>query len=152
SNVMLWIACAGGTAFMLGVIALVCFLVFPWEKIVVYVVTLAITVPISTAFLVASMFIASSILGGLDFGEPKIAIPKAAMLIVLVNLCGLIPVARFFLPALVWIFGLMLLFDLDMFEALFLGFVNWVLNFLVSLLLLTVLLQALLKGNIELPS
>src|SRR5262249_16913348 len=106
SNAWIWMVGIGGTVAMIGVIGLILFATLGWERVVIEAISLAITIPISTIFLVISMLIANSVLGGLDFGEPKIAIPKAAILLLLVNLAGRVPLpAGYFLPSLFWIFG-----------------------------------------------
>ena len=92
--------------------------------------------------LVVSMIIASSIGGGIEFGEVHIVIPKALGLLFVANLVGLIPFVGWFLALIVWVGGLMSLFRLDFHETRILVAVNWVLNWLVRLALLQMFFAA----------
>ena len=105
-----------------------------------------VMLPISTGILVLSMVISSRVAGGIDFGEARVVIPKAFVLLVAVNLINLVPLGFVFaLPG--WLIGLMVLFRLDLREARTLSGVNWTLNTLVRLLLLAGILSALLHGG-----
>ena len=106
-----------------------------------------VMLPISTGILVLSMVISSRLAGGIDFGEARVVVPKAFVLLVAVNLIGLLPLGFVFaLP--VWLVGLMAFFRLDLREARTLSGVNWVLNTVVNLFLLAAILSALLHGGL----
>jgi|SRR5579875_1735396 phage FluMu protein Com len=109
--------------------------------LLVYSVILAVMIPISTVILILSMFISSWLGGGIEFGEAHVVIPKAAVLLLVVNLIGLLPLGGF-LAAPVWLFGLMLLFRLELWEARLLVFVNWGLNFLVRMAVFAAIMAA----------
>jgi hypothetical protein len=120
------------------------------EDAIFFGIELAIMTPVSMVILVISMLLASTIAGGISFGEIHTAIPKAALLILAVNLVTLIPFGIFFtLP--IWVVGAMYAFDLDFWEARFLIAVNWMLNFGFKLVMLHVLLSMILhgKGDVE---
>jgi hypothetical protein len=89
---------------------------------------LVISIPISTVILVISMVLSSAIAGGIEFGEIQVVIPKAMGLLIVVNLVSMIPFMGWVLTFPVWVFGLMFLFHLDIWEARFLFFINWLLN------------------------
>jgi hypothetical protein len=106
---------------------------------------LAIMLPISTVILLASMIIST---GGFDFGDPRTALLKVPALLIVVNLvnllafpCGIV----FAFP--LWLFGLMWLFDLDLWEAKFLLLINFILNSLVRYFFLGLILTALMHGG-----
>ena len=84
--------------------------------------------------LIISMIIASQLSGGMDFGPIQHVAPKAAGLLLAVNVvnfltCGIL------LAGLVWLFGLMILFQLEYREARMLARINWGMNLLWKLLL-----------------
>jgi hypothetical protein len=106
-----------------------------------YLIALVIMLPVSTAILVLSMFVASAVGGGIEFGEARVAIPKAAALLFVVNMiyvssCGAMGYV-FALP--VWLVGLMTLFRLDLWESRLLVSINWILNSVVCWALLSAL-------------
>jgi hypothetical protein len=111
-----------------------------------FFIILLIMVPISTVILIVSMFISSALGGGIDFGDARVAIPKAVALILLVNTVGLTCAARsgyagFFMTGPIWLFGLMGLFRLDIWEARLLVTINWGLNFLARWVVMGVVLS-----------
>jgi hypothetical protein len=96
-----------------------------------YVLAMVVLLPVSTAILILSMFISSAAGGGIDFGDARIVIPKAAALLFVINTINLSPCgpmgAALTFP--IWLFGLMSLFKLDLWETRMLFLVNWILNF-----------------------
>jgi hypothetical protein len=109
-----------------------------------YFIVLLILLPISMGILVLSMFITSAIGGGIDFGDARIAIPKAAVLLLVINIVSLSPLrlagSLFTLP--IWIIGLMGLFRLDWFETRIVLAVNWILNSIVRFVVIGALVSA----------
>ena len=103
-------------------------------------IAMAILVPISVVILIVSMFASSALAGGIDFGEAQVVIPKAVGLLLVINLISLIPFG-FFLALPIWLFGLMALFHLDLWEARFLISINWILNMLAKIFLLALILS-----------
>ncbi len=110
-------------------------------ELLVYSVIFAIMIPLSTVILILSMFISSWMGGGIDFGEAHVVIPKAAGLLLIVNLIGLLPFGGF-LAFPIWLVGLMYLFSLDLWETRILMAVNWGLNFLARMLVFTAIVAA----------
>lgn len=101
-----------------------------------------IMLPISTAILILAMFISSALGGGIEFGDARVVIPKAAALLLVVNLIGLVP-CGLVIAFPVWAFGLMKLFHLDLWETRILLIVNWTLNFLAQMAVIFVVMAAL---------
>jgi hypothetical protein len=125
---LLWLISVGGFALLAGLIALPAIYKGYGALVLLYSVIIIVMVPISTVILVASMYISSALGGGIDFGEARTTIPKAAGLLLVVNSISLLPFGRF-LAAPIWWGGLMALFRLDWWETRMLVFVNWALNF-----------------------
>jgi hypothetical protein len=98
---------------------------------------------ISTVILVLSMFISSAIVGGMEFGEAQIVIPKAFALLCVVNLIGLMPCVGWIIALPIWLIGCMLVFRLELWEARVLVAVNWILNALVKMFVFAVVVSAL---------
>jgi hypothetical protein len=126
--------------------------------VAVYGIALAILVPASLLILILSMFISSAIAGGIDFGEVHIVIPKALLLLLIVDTVAAFPVesrvASLLLSAatlVIWLVGLMYFFNLDFSEARILVGVNWVLNFLVHWLIFMAILSVIMRGGPALP-
>jgi hypothetical protein len=109
---------------------------------VLIALTLVFSMPVSIVILVASMFISSSIMGGIDYGDARVAIPKALILLIIVNLVYCIPCAGPFMAAPVWLLGAMVLFKLDLWEARLLIGVNWILNAICQWLLISTLVAS----------
>lgn len=110
-------------------------------ELLVYSVILAVMIPLSTVILIISMFVSSWLGDGIEFGEAHVVIPKAAGLLLVVNLIGLLPFGGYLaLP--VWLFGLMFLFGLDLWETRLLMAVNWGLNFLVRMAVFSAIMAA----------
>jgi hypothetical protein len=143
-----WIPWAVGGVLVVGTVtaALVLKLVFGMgEMLLRQGISLAIMFPFSTVILLVSMVICT---GGFDFGDPRTAILKVPAFLLVVNLvsmimfpCGLI------LSFPLWLFGVMWLFDMDLWEAKMLFIINLVLNFLFKTFLLGVILTALMHGG-----
>jgi hypothetical protein len=121
------------------------------HEVLLYGVIFAVMIPVSTGILILSMIISSSIAGGIEFGEVHVVIPKAIGLLLLVNIVQIIIPSLFGVPGYytrlialpVWLFGLMLLFHLDLWEARFLIFVNWFFNYVSTWLVVLIVIAAM---------
>jgi hypothetical protein len=101
-----------------------------------------IDVPFSAVVLIGSMFLSSFIAGGIEFGDARIVIPKALVLLTIISPFYLLPFGNWLaLP--IWMGALMYLFKLDLWECQLLVAVNWALNWLAAFLLIGVLSAAL---------
>lgn len=120
------------------------------EQVIAYAVGLAIMVPISTVILIISMFVASALGGGIDFGPAGPAIIKTICLLVAVNLVGMVPFGSILVFP-IWLLGLMYLFDLDLWECRFLIFINWFLNWIAKIFLFALILSLIMHGKGGLP-
>lgn len=124
----LWLIIVGTFILLAGSIAIGAAFKGHAHEVLIYSVILAVMVPLSTVILIISMFISSWLGGGIDFGDARVVIPKAVGLLLLVNMIGLLPMGSYLaLPF--WLFGLMFLFNLDLWETRILMVVNWALNF-----------------------
>lgn len=118
----------------------------------------AVMMPISVIILIGSMFIASFIAGGIDFGDARTAIPKAFFLLAPINfISAAFPwFVSMFATLPFWIFGLILLFGLDVWETIFLMVVNWFLGtgakILIGLIVLAMLFRAATMDMEEPPA
>ena len=115
--------------------------------LLVFTIGMAIILPVSIVILVISMFIASALLGGIDFGQAHVAIPKAGALLFVVNLLSMIPIVGAFLALPVWFLGLMGLFGSDFVEARILVAINWCLNTLFKYFVLAAILSGILHSG-----
>lgn len=107
-----------------------------------YVLAVAVLLAISVVILIISMFITSSMGGGIDFGEVHIVLAKAIPLLIVVTLLQLVPFPYGDLLAVpIWWIGLMVLFRLDFWEVRTLVFVNWILNAIAHYFFLAMLLK-----------
>ncbi len=99
-------------------------------ELILHGVEWALLMPVALVIFVASMFISSAIGGGIDFGDFRLAIPKALFLLAPVNLINVLLFGWvgfiFTLPVLV--IGVILLFGLDPWEAKFVVIINWILT------------------------
>jgi LSD1 subclass zinc finger protein len=142
--VWLWWIIAGSIGLVGCVAMALLVLINLKEEGVKYLIAMAILMPISTGILIASMFISSAVAGGIDFGEARIVIPKAAALLIVINMINLSPCGGFgsavTLP--IWLVGLMTLFKIDVWETRILLVVNWVLNTIVRWVVMSALLSA----------
>jgi len=110
----------------------------------------AVLMPISVFILIGSMMAASAIAGGIDFGDLRTAIPKAFFLLAPINFLVIVCpwyVHMFFTP-LFWIFGLIILFGLDLWETFFLMTINWILSYGAKVLVI-LMVVALIFGQIS---
>jgi hypothetical protein len=117
------------------------------EELIFDAISWAVMMPISLFLFFISMFIGSAIAGGIDFGDVRTAIPKAIFLLAPINAFYALFqwYIGFFAAAPFWIFGLMFLFELDIWESWFMVVINWFLN--VGANVLTVLIViAMLHG------
>jgi len=146
-----WIWWIGGVVafFAVALFAIVLALVTGAKKeVIAYSLAFLIMLPISTVILILSMVISSALAGGIEFGEIHIVIPKALVLLLVVNLIGLLPLGGYLaLPF--WLFGLMFLFDLDFWETRFLLGINWILNLLVRIFLVTAILSGMQHADTD---
>jgi hypothetical protein len=128
------------------------------EELILHSVEWAILMPVTVVIFVGSMFIGSAIAGGIDFGDARWAIPKALYILAPVNfLYVMLPGFLGFLLGLpFWIGSLMLLFDLEVWEAKFIIVINWILGrvamFLIVLITLSMLHGMEMRENEDLKS
>jgi hypothetical protein len=116
-----------------------------WLKL--QAIILLVMLPVSTVVFFGAMILANVLVGAVEFGELHVAIVKSFGLVLLVNLISLVPfVGVYALAPIAWISGLMLLFHLDVWETFMVMFFNWVLNYLIRLLLLATLASAVMHG------
>jgi hypothetical protein len=93
---------------------------------------------LSVVILIVSMFIASAVAGGIDFGSVSGVLLKAIPLLLVVTGLSFVPYGNWIaIP--VWWFGLMALFHLDFWEVRILVVVNWLLNLLAHVALIAAL-------------
>jgi hypothetical protein len=137
-----WVT-AGGIAFVILVaMGVISFVAWRQPLFVVYAVVFGVMLVVSTVILVISMFISSAIVGGMEFGEAHIVIPKAMGLLFVVNLIYLIPCMGPFLALPVWLIGCMLVFRLELWEARVLVAVNWVLGWIATWAVVALVISA----------
>jgi predicted RNA-binding Zn-ribbon protein involved in translation (DUF1610 family) len=154
-----WAGLAGTFLVFAGVISAALIHAGYGKQLLIFMVGMAIILPVSVVILVLSMFIASALLGGVDFGQAHIAIPKAAALLFVVNLISMIPFIGPLLALPVWWLGLMGLFSLDFVETRTLVIINWGLNTIFKYFVLAAILTVILHHggsagprNIKVPS
>jgi hypothetical protein len=104
-----------------------------------YVIILAISWVISFPILILSMIATNSLLGGdVEFGPLGPALLKGSLLVILGNVILLFVPFGLFLWVVVFWLGTGLLFRVEFWQARVFVLVNWVLNIVVSLLLMQV--------------
>jgi predicted Zn finger-like uncharacterized protein len=111
----------------------------------------AILMPVSVFLLIGSMFAASAIAGGIDFGDVRTAIPKAFFLLAPINFIGIVfpwYVSLFFTPPF-WIIGLIVLYGLDLWETFFLMTINWFLSLGAKVLVVLIVIAMLHGAQME---
>jgi hypothetical protein len=108
---------------------------------------LATAVPVGLVLLVISMFIASAVGGGIDFGDVRVAVPKAVGLLSVVTLVGFVPFIGWFLAIPIWCVGLMNLFRLDFWETRVLFIINWGVGSLFKIFILALIVGAMTSGT-----
>lgn len=145
---MWWAIGLGAAVFLIGAGFLAATLAGYKEQMIAYAVQLAIMIPLSVIVLVISMVLTSVCGGGVEFGEAHIAILKAGVLLLAVNLVSLLPLGGV-LAVPVWVFGLMRLYGLDLWETRFLVFINWFLNYILNWILLAVVLAMIMHGKLD---
>src|SRR5262249_48943638 len=79
-----WGALAGTFLLLMGLVSAALIHAGYTVLLIAFAAGLAVGLVVSTVILVISMFIASALLGGIDFGEAHVAIPKAAALLFVV--------------------------------------------------------------------
>lgn len=122
------------------------------KQLLTFCIGMAILLPVSVVILVISMFIASALLGGIDFGQAHVAIPKTAALLFVINLFAMIPYIGPLLALGMWIVGLMVLFGLDFAETRVLVIINWGLNSMFKIFVLAAILSSMRHdGSSEKP-
>jgi hypothetical protein len=126
-----WVAAGGGSVVGLLVAAVALIVLVGFEPLLfAYAIAFAIQLVLSTIIFIISMFISAAIVGGMEFGEIHLVIPKAMGLLIVVNIIAFVPFG--WIPSLiVMAVGCMLVFQLEIWEARVLVGVNVVLNVLV---------------------
>jgi len=142
-----WGALAGTFLLLAGIVSIAVIHAGYGLQLFVFAIGMAIILPVSIVILVISMFITSALLGGIDFGQAHIAIPKAGALLFVVNLLSMIPMIGPFLALPVWFLGLMGLFGLDFVEARTLVAINWSLNTIFKYFVLAAILSGMLHNG-----
>jgi hypothetical protein len=113
-----------------------------------YAIYLLISVPASTVLFFVAMYLSSIIFGAMEMGNLRVAVVKAFILLIFVNMASLVQgQVGAFVTLPVWIIGLLGLFRLDMWEAGILLFMNWLLNYGLRFLLMGIVLQSLMRGD-----
>jgi uncharacterized membrane protein len=144
-----WGALAGTVLLLAGIVSAVFIHAGYGLQLLAFAIVMAIILPVSIVILVISMFIASALLGGIDFGQAHIAIPKAGALLLVVNLISMIPFAGTILALFVWFVGLMGLFGLDFVEARVLVAINWGLNTVFRYVVLAAILSSMAHSGTD---
>jgi predicted RNA-binding Zn-ribbon protein involved in translation (DUF1610 family) len=107
---------------------------------------LLIMLPASAFILIVSMVVSSSIVGGIEFGEVHVVIPKSLALLLVVNFVSLAPRGEW-ATIVIWYLGIFYLFELDWLEARVLTVVNWMLNFGLKILVFHLIPHLLSSGT-----
>ncbi len=112
------------------------------KPMVLYVcLWMLVFVPVSAVVLIISMFVSSAIYGGIDFGDARVTVPKALVLLFLIGPIYLLPFG-FLLALPIWYGALMYLFKLDITECRVLVAVDWALNWAATFVLFAILAAA----------
>ena len=141
-----WLWWLGGTAALMLVVLLAgLFLIKEGHRdvVVLYGIMFAVMMPISVVIMIVAMILSSALAGGIEFGELHDVIIKSIALLFVINLIYLIPFVGGMLAFPFWLFGSMILFGLDVWEARFFIFINWLLNLAVKWFLLGLVVAAL---------
>jgi hypothetical protein len=149
SEIPLWVwgALAGVVLLFAGIISAVFIHSGHGLQLLAFAIGMAIILPVSVVILVISMFLASAMLGGVDFGQAHVAIPKAGALLFAVNVLLMIPLVGWLLALPVWWLGLMGLFGLDFVETRTLVAINWSLNALFKYFVLAAILSGIVHSS-----
>jgi Leucine Rich repeat len=145
-----WLWWLGGTvALMLVVLLAGLFLIKEGHRdlVVFYGLAFAVMLPISVVIMIIAMILSSALAGGIEFGELHDVIIKSIALLFVINLIYLIPFVGGMLAFPFWLFGSMILFRLDVWEARFFIFINWLLNLAVKYFLLGLVLTAIMQAK-----
>ncbi len=145
-NWMWWVGGLGisvGAIVMAGVLPL---LAGDMQAVKVTLVFLAIMVPVSVIVFVISMLISNEIAGGIEFGRSEVVLVRVAALLCVVNLVELIPYGGP-LSFPIWLLGLTHIFRISPWQGRILVVTNWLVNFVVEVLLASFLLPAVLESH-----
>jgi hypothetical protein len=153
-----WAFGGGGIAVTLLTLLLIVLLAEPASSLKFYAVYLLVMMPISTVIFFGAMILSNLIAEACDIGEIHIAIFKAFGLLLVVNIVSLVRFHAWsgmgglggiggWITLPIWVIGVMVLFRLDFWEARILIVFNWLLNFLVRLLLFAVLSAWIMHGG-----
>lgn len=106
-----------------------------------FILVLIILYVINFGIWVAALFVYHTIVGGIEFG-PLLEFALKSALLVLVATIVLVAIPLFGIPMLIvyWI-GLVFLFGMEFWEAKFLVFIIWALNFGMGLLMFALLMK-----------
>lgn len=145
-----WLAVGGvlTLCFVLFAVLIVKRGLVPHEVLLEHGIYLAVMMPISVGILILSAVISSMLGGGMEFGDPWLALVKAFILILITNVlsnwwwgC--------WLNGLVWLIGLIVLFRLDLWEAQMVSFVNWFLNVVAGYVAFAIILSIIAGGRFD---
>lgn len=143
---VIWLAALGGFMMLASVSAAWAIHAGHGILVLEWGVYLVVMLPVSTVILIVSMIISSQLAGGIDFGEVQVVIPKAIGLLLFVNVIGLIPYGGW-VTFPIWLFGLMFLFHLDLWESRLLIAINWILNFWAGILVWMIVIAILVSAS-----
>ncbi|MFL5328165.1 MAG: hypothetical protein ACJ8C4_04565 [Gemmataceae bacterium] len=113
----------------------------------VYAIAFAIVIPIDVVSLMASMFIAGMLGGGINFGSIPVAILKTIAIATVCEFVSLIDFIGPLLSGVVLYAGFLVLFQLDQFETMLLVVANWVIRQILGFLIFAAILTALMRGG-----
>lgn len=142
----IWLAVLGGFMMLASIAAAWAIHAGHGLLVLEWGVYLVVMLPVSTVILIISMIISSQLAGGIDFGDVREVIPKAVGLLLLVNVIGLIPYGGW-VTFPIWLFGLMFLFHLDLWESRLLITINWLLNFWAGILVWMIVVAILVSAD-----
>jgi len=108
-------------------------------------VSLVVAVPFGLVVLAISLFLSSMIGIGIDFGDVRATIPKAIGLIFVVTMISFIPFVGWIIAIPIWWLGLMFIFDLEMWETRAVFIINFGVNIVLKIMILTVIVAAISK-------
>jgi hypothetical protein len=141
-----WVASAVGIIATLVTLLLIFLLANPEGNLKLYAITLLVTLPISTVIFFVAMILCNLVVEAVDIGEIHVAIFKAFVLLLIVNMIRLAPFGNWaVLP--VWFAGIMVAFRLDPWETAMLVVFNWGLNYVVNLFLIAMIAGAIRAGQ-----
>lgn len=106
---------------------------------------LGIAVPFGLVVLTISIFLSSMIGVGVNFGDIRATIPKSIGLVFVVTMISFIPFVGWIIAIPIWWLGLMFIFDLEMWETRVVFIINWGVNIVLKILILTMIVAAISK-------